>query len=143
MALDREGVGVAGSPTKADRSFVDLLSDLVDETGLLLRQEVALLTAELGEKFSRASQGGIVLAAGAMIAFSGWLVLLSAAVLGLAIVLPVWLAALIVAVLALLIGGICLLVGRARLAARSLVPGRTLRSLREDQAWLRERVQGQ
>lgn len=138
MALDPEGLGVTGSRPKADRSVITLLSDLVDETSQLFRQEVALLKAELGDKLSQVSQGGIAIAAGGMIAFSGWLVLLAAAVLGLATVLPAWLAALIVGVVVLLIGGICLLVGKRRLAARSLVPGRSLRSLREDQAWLRE-----
>lgn len=141
MTVDPEELGATGSRPKADRSVVTLLSHLVDEAGLLFRQEVALLKAELGEKLSRAGQGGIALAAGGMIAFSGWLVLLAAAVLGLATVLPAWLAALIVGVVVLLIGGICLVVGKRRLAARSLVPGRTLRSLREDQAWLRGTLQ--
>lgn len=140
MAVDQEELG---GRAKADRSVAGLLSDLVAETGLLLRQELALLKAELGEKFSQAGNGGIVVAVGAMIAYSGWAVLLSAAVLGLATVLPAWLAALIVGVLVLLIGGICLFVGKRRLAARSLVPGRTLRSLREDRVWLQERLQRQ
>jgi hypothetical protein len=141
MAVDPEALGVTGSQPKAERSFVALLSDLADETGLLFRQETALLKAELGEKLSQVSQGGVALAAGGMIAYSGWLVLLAAAVLGLATVLPAWLAALIVGVVVLLIGGICLLLGKRRIAARSLVPGRSLRSLREDQAWLRETLQ--
>jgi hypothetical protein len=143
MAVDPEEFGIAGARPKADRSVVGLLSDLVDEAGLLLRQELALLKVELSEKFGQASSGGIVLAAGAMIAYSGWLVLLAAAVLGLAAVLPGWLAALIVGLLVLLVGGICLFIGKRRLSAGSLVPGRTLRTLREDQAWLRERLQRQ
>jgi hypothetical protein len=54
--------------------------------------------------------------------------------------MPAWLAALIIAVLALAIGVALLLIGKSRFDAGSLVPRRTLRSLREDEAWLRERL---
>jgi lipopolysaccharide export LptBFGC system permease protein LptF len=101
---------------------------------------MALLKAELSEKFSRIGQGATALGAGALIAFSGWLVLLAAAVLGLATVVPAWLAALIVALIALAIGGALVFIGKSRFDADSLMPRRTLRSLREDEAWLRERL---
>ena len=101
---------------------------------------MALLKAELHEKFSRVGQGATALGAGALIAFSGWLVLLAAAVLGLATVVPPWLAALIVALVVLAIGATLLLVGKNRFDANSLTPQRSLRSLREDEAWIRERL---
>ena len=104
------------------------------------RQALALLKAELHEKFSRVGQGATALGAGALIAYSGWLVLLAAAVLGLATVLPAWLAALIVALVVLAIGGALVFIGKSRFDADSLMPQRSLRSLREDEAWLRERL---
>jgi len=55
-------------------------------------------------------------------------------------VLPAWLAALIVAFVVLGIGGALLLIGKNRFEAGSLTPDRTLRTLREDQAWLKERL---
>ena len=106
----------------------------------MIRQELALLKAELHEKFSRVGQGATALGAGALIAYSGWLVLLAAAVLGLATVLPAWLAALIVALVALAIGGVLVYIGKSRFDADSLMPQRSLRSLREDEQWLRERL---
>ena len=66
--------------------------------------------------------------------------MLLAAVLGLATVLPGWLAALIVGVVVVALGGVLTLIGKRRLSAGSLVPQRTLRSLREDEAWLLERL---
>jgi Putative Actinobacterial Holin-X, holin superfamily III len=125
---------------KAERSIATLLSDLASETILLLRQEMALLKAELHEKFSRIGQGAGALGAGALVAFSGWLVLLAAAVLGLAEVLPAWAAALIVAFIVLAIGAALLLFGKNRFDAQALTPERSLRSLREDEAWIRERL---
>ena len=140
MAAGPDGPEVIEPRPKADRSIGALLSDLATESVLLIRQELALLKAELHEKFSRVGQGATALGAGALICFSGWLVLLAAAVLGLAEALPAWLAALIVALVVLGIGGALLLIGKNRFEAGSLTPDRTLRSLREDQAWLKERL---
>jgi hypothetical protein len=140
MAINPDDPDLFEPRAKADRSITGLLSDLASETILLIRQEMALLKAELSEKFSRIGQGATALGAGALIAFSGWLVLLAAAVLGLATVVPAWLAALIVALLALAIGGALVYIGKSRFDADSLTPRRTLRSLREDEAWLRERL---
>jgi hypothetical protein len=140
MAFDPDDPDVVEPRPKAERSITTLLSDLASETILLIRQELALLKAELHEKFSRVGQGATALGAGALIAYSGWLVLLAAAVLGLATVLPAWLAALIVALVALAIGGALIYIGKSRFDADSLMPQRSLRSLREDEQWLRERL---
>jgi hypothetical protein len=140
MAFDPDGPDVIEPRPKTERSITTLLSDLASETILLIRQELALLKAELHEKFSRVGQGMTALGAGALIAYSGWLVLLAAAVLGLATVLPAWLAALIVALVVLAIGGALVFIGKSRFDADSLMPQRSLRSLREDEAWLRERL---
>lgn len=142
MALDpdtREPETYSVRP-KGDRSVAALLSDLASETILLVRQEIALLKAELREKFGRVGQGATAVAIGGFLAFSGWLVLLACAVLALATVLQPWLSALIVAVIVLAIGGIFLLVGKSRLDADKLMPKRTMRTLREDEEWIRERM---
>jgi hypothetical protein len=140
MAFDPDDPDVIEPRPKTERSITTLLSDLASETILLIRQELALLKAELHEKFSRVGQGATALGAGALIAYSGWLVLLAAAVLGLATVLPAWLAALIVALVALAIGGALVYIGKSRFDADALMPQRSLRSLREDEQWLRERL---
>jgi uncharacterized membrane protein YqjE len=140
MAVDPDDPEVIEPRPKSERSITTLLSDLAGETILLIRQELALLKAELHEKFSRVGQGATALGAGALIAYSGWLVLLAAAVLGLATIMPAWLAALIVALVALAIGGALVYIGKTRFDADSLMPNRTLRSLREDEQWLRERL---
>jgi hypothetical protein len=140
MAVDPDGPEVIEPRPKADRSMASLLSDLAGETILLVRQEIALLKAELHEKFGRLGQGATALGAGVLIAFSGWLVLLAAAVLGLAEAVPAWLAALIVGLLVLAIAAALLWFGKSRFETKSLMPNRSLRSLREDQAWLKERL---
>jgi putative superfamily III holin-X len=126
---------------RAHRPIATLLADRVSQTILMLRQEVALLKAELHEKFSRASPGAMTLGAGALTLFSGWLVLLAAAVLGLATIVPPWLAALIIGLSVSGLGGALLYIGKSRGDVQSLLPRRTLRSMREDEAWLRDRLE--
>ena len=60
--------------------------------------------------------------------------------LGLSTVLHPWLAALIVGVGVLLVAGVLLYLGKRWLDAQKLVPRRTLNTLREDGAWIKERV---
>ena len=136
----RVGPGFEAPRSRSGRPVSMLLSDLARETGTLISQEFALFKAELQEKLGRLGGGVGALAAGGMVAFSGWLVLLAAAVLGLSHAVAPWLAALIVAVVTLAIGAGLLLFGRSRMKADTLVPGRTLNSLREDQAWIREQL---
>ena len=126
------------SPPKADRSLTALLNDLAAETGLLLRQEIGLFKAELGEKLAGAGRGVGFLVAGTLVAFGGWLTLVAAAVLGLATVLAPWLAALVVGIVVLGLGGALALFGKSRMRPEALVPRRTLQSLRENEAWVRE-----
>ena len=117
----------------------NLIGDALRDTTDLARKELALFKAELQEKLSKAGIGAAALAAAALIAFSGWLFLLLAAVFALDLVLPIWAAALIVGVLVVAIAGALALYGKSRLRADALTPERTMRSLREDQAWIKER----
>ncbi len=123
-----------------ERPIGALFTDLTEDLGRLFRLEIALFKRELAEKAGRLGRGGAAIAAGGAIAFSAWLVLLAAAVLGLSTVLAPWLAALIIGVVVLVIAAILLLLGKRWLSAQGLVPRRTLNTLREDGAWIKERV---
>jgi hypothetical protein len=134
----RRGPDVEEPRVRSGRPVAALLSDLAGETSTLVRQEIALLKAELSGKLTRMGVGAAALAAGAVIAFSGWLALLAAAILGLSHVLAPWLSALIIGVVVIALGAGLALFGKSRLKADALVPHRTLNSLREDEAWLRD-----
>jgi len=130
-----------GTPrAQSARPVAALLSGLASETGQLVQQELALFKAEMQEKLGRLGQGAGALAAGGLIAFSGWLALVAAAILGLSYVLAPWLAALIVGLVVISLGAGLLFFGKSRLDADALVPRRTLNSLREDEAWIREQI---
>ena len=77
-----------------------------------------------------------------MLALYGVAVLIAAAVLGLALVLPAWLAALIVGVVVLAIAGIAALVGKKKVSeAGPAVPERAVASVKKDVAEIKESIQ--
>jgi Putative Actinobacterial Holin-X, holin superfamily III len=125
---------------RSDRSVGSLFSDLTDDLRRLFRLEIALLKLELAEKLRRLTRGLTAVAIGGFLAFSAWLVLLAAAVLGLSVILRPWLAALIVGAATLLVGGMLLYLGKRWLNAQKLIPRRTLSTLRENREWIKERV---
>ena len=136
----RLGPDIDEPRARSGRPVAALLSDLAGETSTLVRQEIALLKAELNEKLARIGVGAGALAAGGVIAFSGWLALVAAAILGLSYILAPWLSALIIGVIVIALGAGLALFGKSRVKADALVPHRTLNSLREDEAWIRDQV---
>jgi len=136
----RLGPDVEQRRARSGRPVAALLSDLAGETSTLVRQEIALFKAELNEKLVRAGVGAGAIAAGGVIAFSGWLALVAAAIIGLSYVVAPWLSALIIGVVVIALGAGLALFGKSRLKADALVPRRTLNSLREDEAWIRDQI---
>lgn len=94
-----------------EKSLGTLLAELADETGTLVRQEIALAKAEINERLDQAKRGAIALALGALLAYTGLIVLISAAVLGLSQFIEAWIAALAIGGGVLLIGVVMLIRG--------------------------------
>ena len=80
-----------------DLSVRELTAQLSEQLPRLVRDEVALAKAELFARGKQAKAGGSMLAAAAVVGLGGWLVMVAAAIAGLARALPVWGSALIVA----------------------------------------------
>jgi hypothetical protein len=125
---------------RSDHSIAGLIGSLAREASKLLRLEISLARAELEAKLSEVGTGAIEMVAGGLIIYAGFLALLVAAGLGLALVLQPWLAALVVGAVTLSIGAITAFMGKRTLESHTLIPERTLRSLREDAAWAREQM---
>jgi xanthine/uracil permease len=138
MASHEHGFG-AEAPRR-ERRLAGLFGDLARESTRLFRQEVALAKAEISSKVGQMGMGAAELVAGGLIAYAGLLVLLAAAVLGLALLLRPWLAALIVGVVVVVIGVGLALKGRRDVASNKLAPDRTLRTLRDDADWAQEQM---
>lgn len=107
--------GTTTGPSAPKRSLFKLIGDLPTLVVDLFRAEIESLKQELADKLKNAGIGLGLIAGAATFAFFAVLVLLAAAVLGLATVLPAWAAALIVGGAILLVGVVLLLIGVATL----------------------------
>lgn len=115
------------------RSLFKLIADLPTLVVDLFRAEVESLKQELTDKLKNAGIGVGLLAGAAMFLFFAVLVLLAAAVLGLATVLPAWAAALIVGGAILLVSALLLLIGVSTLKKGvPPTPTRTIESVKRD-----------
>ncbi|GAA0220763.1 phage holin family protein [Saccharothrix mutabilis subsp. mutabilis] len=124
--------------TEDDNATIgQLVGDLTQDLSRLLRQELELAKAEIRQEATKAGKAtGMLAAAG----FAGYMtaVLLSlAAVFGLAYLIGLGWAALVVAVLWGIAGAVLYSSGRTRLRTVSPKPERTIETLKEDAAWLR------
>ena len=123
-----------------EKSLGDLLADLGRELGELVRAEIALARVELTDRASRLGRDAGMLVAGGLVAYAGFLVLLGAITLALALLLPLWLSALIVAVVVMAAGGLLVQRGLADLKRANLAPTRTIATLRQDVEWAKEQA---
>ena len=125
----------AAGPDNGEResqSAFGLLRRLTDELSTLLRQELALATAEISRSMRVMLAGTASVAVGGAVLFTGLLAMLAAAVLGLATVLRPWLAALVIGVAVAVIGIVLVAVGIRSFDPSTLKPSRTTESLRRD-----------
>jgi hypothetical protein len=125
-----------------DRSTSELLSQFSQQTTDLMRQELELAKAELREKGKAAGIGVGAFGGAGVVALYGVGALTAAAILGLAVVLDAWLAALLVGVGYLAIAGILALTGKKKVEqATPPVPEQAIESSKEDVEWTKQRAQ--
>lgn len=121
-------------------SLGGLFKQLAHEVPELFAKELALAKAEARESANAMLAGIGAVATGGAIMLAGLVVLLLSATAALALVLAPWLAALIVGAAALVVGGIMVAIGKKRFDVDALKPDRTVRSLKKDQAMVREKT---
>lgn len=129
----------AAAPDPADASTGELLARLPAQLTALVKGELELARAELATKGKRAGVGAGLAGAGGVAALYGGGALVAAAVAALALVLPVWLAAVLVAVALFAVAGLLALVGRASLRrAVPPVPETALEGVGQDVATVKQ-----
>jgi len=124
--------------SSSDPSVGDLFSGLARDTQELLRNEVALVKAEMSQSAKQMVSAVVKIAAGALILYAGFLMLLWAAVFGLREAdLSWWASALIVGGAALFVGLILTLWAKSQLKSANLTPTETISSIKDDRAWVK------
>ena len=113
-------------------ALVHRLSEQIPE---LVRSEMRLAQAELSEKGKKAGLGIGMFSAAGLLAFLGLCVLITTAILALALVLPAWAAALVVALVLLIGAGIAAVFGKKEIdQATPPAPERAIAGVKEDVA---------
>ncbi|WP_229398322.1 phage holin family protein [Micromonospora okii] len=121
------------SRTGSEPSTAELVQRATEQVSRLVRDELALARAELTEKGKHAGVGIGLFGGGGALALYGLGALIAAGILLLALVMPAWLAALIVAVVLFVVAGILALVGKKQVSqAVPPVPSAAVRSIRAD-----------
>ncbi|MDQ4074611.1 MAG: phage holin family protein, partial [Chloroflexota bacterium] len=124
-----------------ERSLGELFSELSREATTLVRQEVRLAKMELSDVATQVGKNVGYLAVGGAIAYAGFLALLAALIVGLALWLnSLWLSALIVGLIVAAIGAYLAYQGYNNLKQIQYVPDETVESLKEDKEWLQKQV---
>jgi uncharacterized membrane protein YqjE len=125
-----------------DRSTAELLRELSEQTGDLVREEMELAKAELREKGKAAGLGAGMFGGAGLVALYAVGALTACVILALAIVVDAWLAALIVGVGYLALAGILALTGKKKVKqATPPLPEQAIESTKEDIEWTKQRAQ--
>ena len=132
-----------------DRSITDLIRELRDESMLLVRQEVALAKTEISEKVSRVTRNSITLVSGGVMLYTGLILVL----FGIGLVVSIGLAAAgvdetwalplgvgLVGLLVAVIGAVMMGGAKKALSEESVMPEKTVQSLKEDKEWTKEKL---
>jgi len=132
MAYERE----------SDGSVSQLISGIVGDAQVLVRQEIALARQEISEEISTAKQAGIKLGvAGGVLAVGGLLLVLALAQ-SIADLFnwPTWAGYALVGVVLAIVGYILLSSAQKQLKNVRPIPEQTVETLKENAEWIKERT---
>lgn len=119
------------------RTLPGILGEIGSGIRQMVRSEIKLAKSEITEAARGARSSGVMFAIGGVLGMFALGFLFLTAMFALEIVLPNWLAALIVGLVLLLGAGIGIAVGRERLKAIH-PPRETLQTIKEDFQWVKE-----
>jgi uncharacterized membrane protein YqjE len=121
-----------------DRSFSDVLQSIVGNIQEIVRAELRLAKTEIREEAVKAKSASIFLGTGAAIAVFATLFLLLAIIYALALVIPIWAAALIVGAALAVTATMMLMAGVRRFKQIHPTPERTVESIKENFLWAKQ-----
>ncbi len=123
-----------------DQSLGAMIGDLVGDVQDLIRGEVNLAKQEVKEEAKAAGIGvGLMVGAG-VLAFVGLFFIGLTLTYALNAFIPIWAAALIVAVLFLIAAFVLFNMGKGRLQHVDPVPRQTVESIKEDAEWVKQQI---
>jgi Putative Actinobacterial Holin-X, holin superfamily III len=133
--------GSAQPAVGPEASAGELVKHLSEQVSRLIRDELKLAEYEMTRKAKRMGRGAGMFGGSGLVALYGIGCLLAAAIIGLAMVVPAWAAALIVGGALLVIAGVAALMGKSQVSkAAPPVPEQTVQSVKADVEEVKERA---
>lgn len=123
-----------------ERSFSDVLQDVVRNVQEIVRSEVRLAKAEIKDEAIKAKSSVAMLGAGAVMAVFAVLFLLLTIVFALSLVIPIWAAALAVGVVLSIAAGVMLMSGMNLFKQIHPAPQRTVETIKENVEWAKQQT---
>ena len=121
------------STSATEPSSAELITRLTQQSTELIRGELKLAQAEMTEKAKHAGVGAGLFGGAGLIALYGVGALIATIILALALVIPAWLAALIVTVVLFAIAGVVALIGKKQVSqATPAAPKQAIDGVKRD-----------
>lgn len=128
-------------PQVTDDSVGALVSRASQQISELVREEMQLARAEMSQKGKRYGKGGGLFGAAGLLGILALQALAATGIAALALVLPVWASALIVAALLGMVAAVVALAGKKQIARAGLPkPEQTIDSVKSDLAEIKEKA---
>lgn len=123
-----------GSPTPGHESAstAQLIATATDQLGQLVRQEMALARAELTQNAKRAGTGAGLFGGAGLVALYGLAALVAAAIIALGLLVPLWLSAVLVALVLFAVAGVMALVGKKQVTHAAPPAEHTVDNIKAD-----------
>ena len=119
----------------SDPTLGALVHDMTQQMSTLVRDEIRLAQAEMTQKGKKAGIGAGLFGGAGLVALYGVAALLATVVLALALVMPAWLAALIVTVVLFAVAGVLAMKGKSNVSqATPAKPEGAIEGLKQDVA---------
>jgi uncharacterized membrane protein YqjE len=131
-------LGEYGYASRGERSMGEVVKDIISNVQEMVRSEVRLARVELREEASHASGAVKLIGIGAGLALLGAAFLLVTVTLLLALVMPAWLATLIVGAVLGISGFVMLQKGRAEFSVPR--PTKTIENVKENVEWMKSQT---
>jgi hypothetical protein len=125
---------------QGERSAISIVKGIVEDLGLLIRQELQLAQKEIVAALVARGIGAGAFAAAGVLALLGLVFLALAAASALDLVMPAWASRLVVALGFFGIAGAGALFARGRIKSTPMMPEETKRTIKEDVEWAKAQL---
>ena len=125
---------------EGEESFAELFGDLATEVGTLVRQELSLAAEEMVGKARAATRNVLLVGVSALLGTVSLLIFAGALVLSLGAIVPMWVSALVIAVVIGSAGYALFRKASSALRTVDLIPHETFASLEDNSTWAKGEI---